>query len=81
MKYTIELSLLHFIYLIHILYCRDESFTNKNRFLKSVIHNTHLDDFVDASEMQNKTHDVIRSTDAELRVLEPTSIANIQRMK
>lgn len=60
---------------------RDDTFSNKNRFMNSILQNSHLDEFVSTSEMQNKTHTVIRASDAELRIVEPTSVLNIQRMK
>ena len=49
--------------------------------MNSILHNTHLDEFVSAAVMQNKTHDVIRAPAAELLVVEPNSIATIQKMK
>ncbi len=67
----------------YLICCRDESFTNKNRYnnMASILHNSHLDEFVTATELEKRVQHVIRAPAAELLVVEPTTVATVQKMK
>jgi hypothetical protein len=49
--------------------------------MNSVLQSNSLDEFVSAADMKNQQHQVVRMADAEMQVVNPNSVATVQKMK